>query len=200
MLVRHGEIQANVERLWHGTTDSDLTVTGAQQVKHLGLHFSDINVTISKIYSSPLMRTVKTAQAIGQHQNLEVIPIAGLIEFGVGEWEGLSYETIASEHRFFDLIAEDQNFQPVGGESVNQVADRITKAFFSLVEQHRGERIVMVGHGAAFAILMAGLLEGSPFPFFHHHMSNTGVSVLEVAEDNSVQRRSFDATEHLQPN
>ena len=196
-LVRHGEIEANVERLWHGTTDGLLTPTGHDQIGHLGQHFYDRKLDISKIYSSPLKRTMKTAEAIAGPQNMEVTPVPGLIEFGVGEWEGLSYEVIATEHKFFDKIAENQDFSPIGGESVNQVAERINRAFFSLVDQHRGEKIVMVGHGAAFAILMAGLLEGAHYPFFDHHMSNTGISLLEVASDNAVKRAWFDDTGHL---
>ena len=196
-LVRHGEIGANVERLWHGSTDSELTSRGQQQVAHLGRHFSNKSYRITGIYSSPLKRTMSTAQAIADQHSMAVSPVPGLIEFGVGEWEGLSYEVIASEHGFFDKIALNQDFSPNGGESVNQVAARMHETFFSLVDQHRGEKIVLVGHGAAFAILMAGLLEGAHYPFFDHHMSNTGISLLEVAADNAVRRAWFDETGHL---
>ncbi len=196
-LVRHGEIQANVERLWHGSTDSDLTPEGQKQISQLGQHYSDKNHSISAIYTSPLKRTIKTAQAISQARGAQVEPIAELVEYGIGEWEGLSYETIATQHGFFDSIAANQDFKPRGGESVNQVAERVLGAFYSLVDKHRGEQIMLVGHGAAFAILMAELLDGASYPFHDHHMSNTGVSRLEVSAENHVSRPVFDNTEHL---
>ncbi len=56
---------------------------------------------------------------------------------------------------------------------------------------------MLVGHGAAFAILMAQLIDGAAYPFYDHHMSNTGVSRLEVTVDNVVSRPMFDDTGHL---
>lgn len=196
-LVRHGQIQANVDRLWHGTTDSELTDLGQRQIRDVGLRFGDNNSYISAIYSSPLKRTMKTAGAISKALSQVVEPIQGLIEYGIGDWEGLSYETLGQKHDFYGKIAQDQDYQPEGGESVNQVSERMISAFYGLVEQHRGQNIVLVGHGAAFAILMATLLDGSGFPFYDHHMSNTGVTTLEVTPDNAVSRPLFDCTLHL---
>ena len=38
-LVRHGQIQANVDGRWHGSTDSPLTATGEAQVAATGAWF-----------------------------------------------------------------------------------------------------------------------------------------------------------------
>lgn len=195
ILIRHGEIDANVKRLWHGTTDSELNQLGQQQAAALGekIHYKYSNIT--KVYCSPLKRTLNTAQAVakGLNQAPELCP--DLIEFGIGEFEGTSHSDLQNVHGFFTQIAESQDFALPGGESVNGVSQRMNRAFKSLVAQHSGERIALVGHGAAFGILLACLLDGKPFPFFERHLSNTGIAHLRVAD--SVELVSFDDTGHL---
>ena len=172
ILIRHGEIDANVQRLWHGTTDSELNQLGQRQADALGQKIHDKYPDITKVYCSPLKRTLNTAKAVavGLGQVPELCP--DLIEYGIGEFEGTSYEDL-QKHGFFTEIA-----------------------FQSLVASHPEERIALVGHGAAFGILLASLLDGNPFPFFERHLSNTGIAHLQVSD--SIGLLSFDDTDHLE--
>tara|TARA_R110002072_G_scaffold50835_1_gene136426 strand:+ start:21487 stop:22095 length:609 start_codon:yes stop_codon:yes gene_type:complete len=195
ILIRHGEIDANVQRLWHGTTDSELNQLGQRQADALGQKIHDKYPDITKVYCSPLKRTLNTAKAVavGLGQVPELCP--DLIEYGIGEFEGTSYEDL-QKHGFFTEIANSQDFALPGGESVNGVCGRMTRAFQSLVASHPEERIALVGHGAAFGILLASLLDGNPFPFFERHLSNTGIAHLQVSD--SIGLLSFDDTDHLE--
>jgi broad specificity phosphatase PhoE len=195
ILVRHGEIDANVQGLWYGTTDSELNQTGVRQATALGRKIHNKYPNITKVYSSPLKRTVSTAEAVadGLQQTPERCP--DLIEFGMGEFEGTSHEELHKVHDFFTHIANSQDYAMPGGESVNDVGRRMKRAFERVVADHTEERIVLVGHGAAFGILLATLLDGKPFPFNKHHLSNTGIAHLRVGE--SVELVGFDDTEHL---
>lgn len=195
ILIRHGEIDANVKRLWHGTTDSELNHLGQRQAAALGENVHGKYSNITKVYSSPLKRTLNTAEAVssGLKQVPELCP--DLIEYGIGEFEGTSYSDLQDVHGFFAKIAESQDFALPGGESVNGVSQRMNRAFKDLVAKHSGERIALVGHGAAFGILLATLLDGKPFPFFERHLSNTGIAHLRVAD--SIELLSFDDTGHL---
>lgn len=195
ILVRHGEIDANVQRLWYGTTDSELNQTGIRQAAALGQKIHDKYPDISKVYSSPLKRTLNTAKAVadGLQQTPEAYP--DLIEYGMGEFEGTSYEDLNTVHDFFTQIANSQDYAMPGGESVNDVSRRMRRAFDRVVADHPGERIALVGHGAAFGILLATLLDGKPFPFFERHLSNTGIAHLRVGD--SVELVDFDDTDHL---
>jgi probable phosphoglycerate mutase len=195
ILIRHGEIDANVKRLWHGTTDSELNQLGLRQAAALGEKIHGKYPDITKVYSSPLKRTMRTAEAVAGGLQEDPEPCLDLIEFGIGELEGTSHSDLQSVHGFFTQIAESQDFALPGGESVNVVSQRMNRAFKSLVARHSGERIVLVGHGAAFGILLASLLDGKPFPFFERHLSNTGIAHLRVAD--SVELVSFDDTGHL---
>ncbi len=195
ILIRHGEITANVEKRWYGTTDGELTDLGHQQAAKMGLVVSKKYPDISSIYSSPLKRTVKTAEALGQHLSKAPVAHPDLIEYGIGDLEGVHYETLATEHAFFNRIAENQDYAPANGESVNQVRDRMLNAVNEIASNHIGETVAVVGHGAAFGILLATLMNGNCFPFFDFHMSNTGYSHLQIGDSPNLVY--FNDDQHL---
>ncbi|KAI7097941.1 hypothetical protein KC365_g13349 [Hortaea werneckii] len=63
-LVRHGETVDNVAGLYAGVRDSALTNHGFDQARRLGEYFALMEVRFSHIFSSPLSRAYKTAEAI----------------------------------------------------------------------------------------------------------------------------------------
>ena len=63
-LVRHGQIDADVERRWFGSTDSSLNAKGQQQADRLASLFKKQYPTITASYSSPLKRTMSTAKGL----------------------------------------------------------------------------------------------------------------------------------------
>ena len=195
-LIRHGEIDANVDRCWHGATDSDLNPTGVNQARRMAQRVSNLYPKISMIYVSPLKRTMKTAQLLAQACGKQSKVHPDLREYDIGELEGTSYEELAGRHQFFDAIARDQDFAPEGGESINQVKQRMLSALNDIASRHQGEQVAVVGHGAAIAIVLADLLRGLPYPFSDYHMANTGISQLKWG--NSPELVSFNDTGHLQ--
>lgn len=64
MLFRHGETEWNVLGLPQGWSDIPLNEEGKRQSELIADNLSDIS--ISAIYSSPLMRAVETANTIGE--------------------------------------------------------------------------------------------------------------------------------------
>ncbi|HIG44300.1 MAG: histidine phosphatase family protein [bacterium] len=195
LLIRHGEIDANIDKRWHGATDSELNTRGMEQAGKMGRCLSKQYPNITKVYSSPLKRTMKTAMALADALGTTPEGHEGLREYGIGELEDTSYDSLLKDHDFFDSIARNQDFAPPGGESVNRVRDRMISAFDDIRHRHVGEKVALVSHGAAMAIALSELLKGSPFPFFDFHMSNTGVSQLVWGD--SVALTSFNDTDHL---
>jgi probable phosphoglycerate mutase len=195
-LVRHGQIDANVEGRWFGSTDQALNPLGERQAARLGSKYDALFPLVSAIYSSPLIRTVSTANSLSGDR-LPVTAKGGLREYGIGELEGLHFDTLAVKHNFFERNHQDQDHTPPGGESINQVSDRMLTTLKALTQAHAGESIVVVSHGAAMAIALSCLLRGNPYPFDDYHMSNTGVSTL--VWDGAWNLLSFNETRHLEP-
>lgn len=193
--VRHGQIDANVEKKWHGSTDSLLNDTGVKQAYAMAEFFSEQIPNISRVYCSPLKRTLKTAQALADRINVPLEHEQGFREFGIGRLEGLAHEVLATEHKMFDSIAKDHDFAVEGGESVLDVRDRFLAALSRLKQKHMGEQVAIVSHGAAVAILLAHFFEPAPYPFHEYHMDNTGISKLVWGDAPVLE--VFNQAEHI---
>ncbi|KAJ4321029.1 hypothetical protein N0V94_003087 [Neodidymelliopsis sp. IMI 364377] len=67
-LIRHGETVDNVAQLYAGSRDSALTNHGYQQATRLGLHFKELGLSFTHLYSSHLQRAAKTAGLVREAQ------------------------------------------------------------------------------------------------------------------------------------
>lgn len=195
-LIRHGQIQANIDGHWHGSTDSALTAEGERQAARMAGWLARHHPAIGAIYSSPLQRTRHTAEAAAQALELPVVPRADFREYGIGELEGTPFVELRDRHDFLARIVQDPHFAPAGGESMHGVRERMLAGLDDLRALHAGEEVAVVGHGAAFAIALASCLHGADNPFREYHKRNTGVTCL-VAEPDGWRLDYFDRLDHL---
>jgi broad specificity phosphatase PhoE len=195
VLVRHGEIAANAARVWHGSTDSELTELGRAQAERTAVHLAGRAPRPVALYTSPLARTRETARSIGRRLGLEPVVEPGLAEYGIGELEGESYEDLLRVHGFFARIADDPEFAPPGGESPRQVVARMSEALGRLARTHRGDEVVIVSHGAALGLTLGALLDRDATQWQRYHLSNCALS--ELVLEPAPRLLSWNRTEHL---
>ena len=89
-LIRHGKPQYPDEQSYCiGRTDLALSMLGHLQAVLLHEELSD---RISRVYYSPLTRAAETAVHIAA--KLPHLPVSDLAERNLGEWDGLSFDTI----------------------------------------------------------------------------------------------------------
>jgi broad specificity phosphatase PhoE len=195
LLVRHGEIAANAARVWHGSTDSELTELGHAQAQRTALHLAQRAPRPVALYTSPLSRTRATAARIGRALGIEPVLEPGLAEYGIGELEGESYEDLLRVHRFFARIASDPEFAPPGGESPRQVIARMQGALARIAAAHRGAEAIVVSHGAALGLTIGSLIANDPNEWQRYHLSNCAVS--ELVLEPAPRILSWNRTDHL---
>ncbi len=195
VLIRHGEIEANVTRRWHGSTDSALNQNGLNQAEAMAAHVAVRYPALSAIYSSPLQRTRNTAKPLASKLGVRVRLDDDLREYSIGVLEDTPYHVLHEQHRFFESIAADDDFAPPGGESLNQVCTRMMIFLSRLQKQHTGQCVAVVSHGAAMAIALSHMLEARLFPFSDYHMGNTSFSELDWSARPELQ--FFNNSEHL---
>ena len=97
-------------------TDYEIWKNNPEKVFGITKAFSEKYPNISRIYSSPLKRTLKTAEALAERANVPLEHEHGFREFSIGKLEGLPYETLAGEHRMFEYMANDHHYAVDGGE------------------------------------------------------------------------------------
>ena len=85
-LVRHGQTDWNKNNLMQGQTDVELNETGESQAIQTAQKLKDFQFSL--IYSSPLKRTIRTANIIKGNSNLDIILDERLKERSFGDFEG----------------------------------------------------------------------------------------------------------------
>lgn len=160
-LIRHGETPANIDSVWHGSTDSPLTERGEAQAECVARYAADsFKASATTLYASPLQRAQNTAAAIGKALGLAVQPQDGLQEYDLGRWEGRSYRELHKVEGLWEKMREDPDFAPHGGESPRQVTERMLHSLRAISDRHAGERAIVVTHGGVMAMALGVLLDG----------------------------------------
>ena len=198
LLLRHGQIRANVAGRWHGSTDSPLTWRGKRQAKRTARYLARTE-QIAAIYSSPLQRCRHTASVIGAALNVPVEVHPELREYAIGEWEGLPFRHLYEVYDFLNLARADLDFAPPGGESLRQVSGRMVPAMREVHARHTDidgeEKILLVSHGAALAVALATLLEADPAGWVNYRIANCSLTELQLDPEPYVN--FFNHTVHL---
>jgi probable phosphoglycerate mutase len=156
-LIRHGETQANVEGRWHGRTDGPLTDHGLNQGAELATRFNGI----TRIFSSPLERTRRTAAAFAEPFDLAVDLAEGLIEIDFGTWEGLTTSEIAERYPAeWDRVFSDGLDLPRGdtGETFAEAGERMESQIRKLAEENPTHRLGLFTHGGAIWALASRVM------------------------------------------
>ncbi|MEG2003652.1 MAG: histidine phosphatase family protein [Clostridia bacterium] len=148
-ILRHGETETNVNAVFTGQHESFLTETGNKQAKICAETLE--NVHFDRIYSSSLIRAVKTAEYIAIPRGLDIITRDNLREIDAGLWEGHSVEQIKQLFAAERFVWENDFGNAVcnGGESVRELQSRIDGALQQIADECNGMTVCVVSHGAA---------------------------------------------------
>lgn len=196
-LVRHAEAMGNVEEFFQGQTDCELSEKGKKQLELLAERFRDI--PIEAIYSSPLKRTIDTAEAVNKYHNLPIIRDDGLIEINGGVWEGKPWADLPKlypvEHDLWQNKMQD--FYVADGERMTEVFERMKNAVDKIAAENDGRTIAVVSHGCALRNFLCYAM-GKPISALKDvgWSDNTAVSLVEY--ENGVPKIIFkNSNDHL---
>ena len=189
MLVRHGETEWNAEHRIQGHSDAPLSAVGIEQAQLLASRLND--TPLAAAYSSDMARASKTAEIIVAGHGIDVQEMFDLRERNYGQWEGKTQAQwqAADPEGFAFWKRAPEEYVPPGGESLDQVLARSSRAVARIKEEHPGdEGLLVVGHGAALLVLTAHLL-GMPLTFRNNlALSNTSLSVIDTDAGHAVIR------------
>lgn len=150
-LTRHGESQANLERIISNRTlPHALTVKGRAQAMALAEQLATERMTA--IYASPILRAQETAQLIGERLGVPVYTSDALREFDCGHVEGRGdAEAWAAHNNVIAAWANHDYAQCIpGGESFLDMQARFVPFVQSLVNDHAHKEtaLLLIGHGS----------------------------------------------------
>ena len=115
---------------------------------------------VRAIYSSPLGRTVETANILAASCGPTPILRDGLREISHGRWEGLTRREV--EERYaeeYSAWEEDPfTFAPQGGESGVGVLARALPVIREIVVAHPDQLVMVVSHKATLRLILSSVL------------------------------------------
>ncbi len=160
--VRHGETQANVEKLFppQDTDIFPLTERGRNQAQAIADQVSSVD--FERAFSSDMLRAVETAQIILGDRTLHLETTPLLREHDVGELVGRSDEEAWNQLRgyFLAWMGGDLEVGPAGGESMADLQSRFFQFLDELLDSYRNSDLCFL------VVAHAGLLwSGLPFIF-----------------------------------
>lgn len=151
--IRHGETSWNSNGRVQGHTDIALNERGLWQAAQMAQALQERN--IDAIYSSDLMRTRQTAQALADAKGLGITFLPQWRERCFGEFEGKTFAQVQeqSPQEALHWRERSPDFAPAGGESLNQFQRRVLAALSALAAANTGKDIAIITHGGVLDVL-----------------------------------------------
>lgn len=141
-LCRHG-MEVDGDTTIHGFMDVPMTSAGMEQARSLAASMK--NLSIKRIYSSDLTRTMQTANVLSQELGIGVIPDERLRPIKLGEMEGKSFANEDAHLREWeDKWATEPNEAIPGGDSFASFQARNVSFFKQLASELENDESVAV--------------------------------------------------------
>lgn len=183
LLIRHGENEyTKAQKLAGRLPGVPLNATGRAQAQAVAAALRK-SVKLKAVYSSPLDRTMETAQIIAEAQGLNVEARDGLIETALGDWEGKTIKALARSKQWKLLQEQPSRFRFPGGESMAEQQTRLVADVEALLGRHTPKDVIaVVGHADPIKLIIAHYI-GLPLDLFQRLIISTAsVSALVFGE------------------
>jgi isoleucyl-tRNA synthetase len=150
-IMRHGEADSNVLNIVSSSpekTEIGLTKKGESQVLKAAKELKKKKLDL--IVFSPLKRTADTAKIIADYCGVEHLADERLREYDFGSMNGRPTE------EFEALVGNNEGkfiTAPEGGENLVQVRKRMLDLIHETEKEHKGKRILIIGHGDPLWVL-----------------------------------------------
>lgn len=147
-IARHGETDWNKSGILQGWLDIPLNDLGRHQAHELAASLADVG--FAAVWSSTLLRASETANIVAKTLNLPP-PVChpGLRERHFGAIQGVPKNELAELNpaQFEQILRRNPQVDCIGGESMDEFADRVLDAFGHIGSCHPGARVLVITHG-----------------------------------------------------
>ena len=195
--IRHGATTLSAEDRFAGSTDVELSTDGREQALRLGERLA--SEPLGAVYTSPMRRTLITAQFVARLHSLEPQLRAELREIDHGHWEQLRRSEV--EQRFAAEYATWEHdpftFAPQGGESGVAVLARALPCVRDAVLAHEDGCCAIVSHKATIRLVIASLLGVDPrYMRDRFDLAPASLSVLDFKDPVRARLALYNDTSH----
>lgn len=147
--IAHGStINTEENRLSDKENHPPLNDLGQEEIENICEWLKRRGLKSDRIYSSSDLRVVQSANLISKVFKKDFETVDNLSSRRVGAWSGLNFDQI--EEKYPQVLEQmHQNpcvFCPEGGETALEFNKRVSEKIEEIVEQNKGNRIIIVTH------------------------------------------------------
>ena len=193
IFVRHGQSEANVNKVFTGQSNIPLSALGEKQAACTGEFISE-NFKIDAVYASDLRRAYDTARIITSKLGIpedQIHTDKELREINAGKWEGMYFSDIPEKYpeAYFNWENNADIFRFPGGESTQEAFLRVYNKISEISEENSGKTVLVVFHAMPLKLLLSyaenGRLDSKLNSF---DFPNASVSIAEYENSRLVFR------------
>ena len=191
-IIRHGQTELNNRSALQGRSDHPLNDSGLLQAENAGELLREHGIRFDRVYSSPLIRAVQTAEQIlmkagGQDSADDSgysVPIRKderLIEMDYGPYEGMDLQNPAPEVMafFMDFAGTPA---PEGMEQLGSVVKRLGEFLEEIHEEALRGNVLLSTHAIAMKGALEYLTPESRGSYWSKYIGNCDIFAAEVTE------------------
>lgn len=186
LLIRHGETDFVKKGLLAGRVPGiHLNETGRNQARAMAETLT--GKPIKMIYSSPLERTIETAEPLASALALEINLCDGLLETDIGNWAGEKLTALRRQKKAWRAVQQAPSLHRFpGGETFAEGQIRIANVLLAIAAAHEpNDMIACVSHADPIKLAIAYFI-GLPLDMFQHLVISPGsISRLRIDESTS---------------
>lgn len=180
LLIRHAVNDfVKTGKLAGWTPEVHLNEEGRAQAVALGVRLAKTKIDV--IYSSPLERTVETAQAILEHHpelKLQMLEEVGEVRYG--DWQGAELSKL-SQRKLWPIVQTfPSRVRFPNGETMREAQMRAVNALETLTEKHPRARVAVVSHSDVIKMIVAHYLGMHLDMFQRINISPASLTVLSL--------------------
>lgn len=208
IFIRHGQSLGNLNDMFLGHTDLDLSPLGYSQAKCTANYLKDIH--IDKVYSSDLIRAYNTCRAYLEVSNKTAERTERLREIFVGLWEGKNFETLKTvfKNSYSIWLNDIGHAKPDGGETVVELQKRAVDFITEIAKENDSKTVAVFTHATIIRAFftfaygkdisyMKDLKWATNASVSSVEYSNGKFKVLEYSTDNFLNKLKTDVTTNV---
>src|SRR5258707_12028983 len=184
VLVRHGQSEWNLENLFTGWKDPDLTEKGIAEAKEAGRKLKTQGLSSDIAFTSVLTRAQQTLDLMLTELGQTGLPVKkhlALNERDYGDLSGLNKDDAREKwgEEQVHIWRRSYDVAPPGGESLRDTAARVLPYYIQEIQPRvlRGERVLVVAHGNSLRALVMVLDRLGPDGIIHRELQ-TGIPIV----------------------
>ena len=199
LMLRHGETAHTAAKKFSGSGGDDpvLSDRGRWQAEQAATYLAT-HGGVHAVITSPMRRTRETAELVAGALGAELVVDDDIRECSFGDWDGYTFAEVTE--RWPDELTAwlaSTDVRPPGGESFDDVRERVEAARDRIIAAHEGHNVLLVTHVTPVKTLVRIALDAPAHAVFRMELRPASLSTVVWFGDGNASLRAFNDTSHL---